>query len=311
MKLAFVTLLSDDYCLGGALSIYTLLKSTPNFTYPIVILEWGQLSNSNKKKLKALYPYIIFKKIIIEDYPKLDFDNTHRTWNYNCGYRFDIFTLTQFDKILYFDSDILFQQNMNAVINRKIDFGAVERPVERGIQFTGKRYFNGGLLLISKKYLNKKVKSDLIELLQQAAPKDSRDILITSHKWVGNEPILNAYFEPYTTFIQKKYNLCIDECSFKTFKQKCNLHYIGNSKPWETNTLDSYISNTLLEKNAKKFINWQTLNNSANLLEKEIIKFAHINLNLLYRDFPAFLTKQIPRITTKFNFFLRDLNIKS
>jgi lipopolysaccharide biosynthesis glycosyltransferase len=301
MRLAFVTLLSDDYCLGGALSIYTLLRSTPNFTHPIIVLEWGQLSSNSKNKLKALYSNITFKRIVTSDYPKPDFDKTHRRWRYNCGYRFDIFTLTQFDKILFFDSDILFQQNMNSVINREIDFGVIERPIERGIQFNGKKYFNGGLLLIGKKFLNKKVKDDLLYLLQQAAPKDSRDILITSNKWVGNEPILNTYFEPYATFIEKKYNFCIDEYKADILKHQYNLHFIGENKPWNANKFDAHITNMLVEQNTQV---------QATQLQQHLFKFVHTNLNLLYRDFPMFLTRQTLHTAAKFNLFLRDLDVK-
>lgn len=190
---------------------------------------------------------------------------------------------------------------MNDVINREINFGVIERPIEKGIQFNGKKYFNGGLLLIGKEYLNKKVKDDLLHLLQQAAPKDSRDILITSNKWVGNEPILNTYFETYATFIEKKYNFCIDECRADTLEHQYNLHFIGENKPWNTDKFDAYITNMLVKQNTQA---------QATQLQQQLIKFVHTNLNLLYHDFPMFLTRQTLHTMAKFNFFLRDLDIK-
>lgn len=278
MNAGFVTLLDDEYYLGGALSIYTLLKSTPNFDYPIIVLEWGNLSNNNKTNLKKLYPNIIFKQVITKDYIDIDFDCVNRHWNYNCGYRFDIFNIQGFDRIIYFDSDIIFQQNMNTFVNEKIEFGAVQRPLERGIQFTGKGYFNGGLLLIDKKFLNMDVRSDLIALLKTSAPRDSRDILITSQKWVGNEPVINKYFEKYVSFMDKKYNLCIDECDKESLAHLYNLHYLGMYKPWSHNKLDPYINKALTKINTKV---------CANILEKKLIKLANDKLNLMHRDFSS------------------------
>jgi lipopolysaccharide biosynthesis glycosyltransferase len=278
MSTAFVTLLDDRYYTGGALSIYTLLKSTPDFNYPIVIIDWGQLSSPNKQKLKILYPNITFRQIPITDYSDIAFDKVNRSWNYNCSYRFEIFNLCEFDNILFFDSDIIFQQNMNYVVRCGADFAAIQRPLERGLQFRGKRYFNGGLMLVGKKYLNTQIKADLIGYARQAAPRDSRDTRVTSRKWVGNEPILNRYFEQYVTFIEKKYNFCIDECDTNTLKETNNLHFIGEHKPWTHNSLDKYINEALTLTNTKV---------RANILEKKLVKFANSKFNLLSRDYPG------------------------
>jgi len=280
MKTAFVTLLDDSYYRGSALSIYTLLKSTPDFNYPIIIMEWGQLSHTNKQKLKSLYPGIYFKQIPVADYPDITFDKINRLWNYNCSYRFEIFNLCEFNNILFFGSDIIFQQNMNCVVSSGVDFAAVQRPLERGMQFRGKKYFNGGLMHIGKKFLNPQVKKDLIYYATQAAPRDSRDTRVISRKWVGNEPILNRYFEHDVTFIDKKYNFCIDECNTSTLKETNNLHFIGENKPWTTNTLDRYINEALTLINTRV---------RANIIEKKLIKFANEKLNLLRRDYPELL----------------------
>jgi len=278
MKTAFVTLLDDRYYIGGALSLYTLLKSTPDFNYPVIIMDWGQLSPENKQKLKILYPDISFRQIPTADYLDIAFDKINRSWKYNCSYRFEIFNLCEFDNILFFDSDIIFQQNMNYVVNCKADFAAVQRPLERGMQFRGKKYFNGGLMFIGKKFLNAQVKTDLIECARQLAPRDSRDTRVISRKWVGNEPILNRYFEPHVTFIEKKYNFCIDECDTNTLKEMYNLHFIGEHKPWTNNRLDKYINEALTLINTRV---------RANILEKKLVKFANSKFNLLSRDYPG------------------------
>lgn len=287
MKAGLVTLLCDKFYIGGLVSIYTLLKSTPDFNYPITILEWGELSNSNKNNLKSLYNNINFKKINISDYPQTAFDSEHRHWNYNCGFRFDIFTLENLDKLLFFDSDIVFQQNINELFNFDVLIGAVERPIARGIQYSGKQYFNGGLLLIDKSFLTYKTKSDLIKILSSDAPKDE---FISSRKWVGNEPILNHYFKDKVTMLPKKYNFCIDECTADTLSKLYNLHFIGHSKPWIDNKFDSYINRALTTINTKPY---------ANILEKKLLQFYRSKLDFIKRDFPHIVNERVCTFTNK------------
>ena len=48
MKYAATTILNDGYMDGFLISFYSLLKTTINFNYDLIILEYGSLSKENK-----------------------------------------------------------------------------------------------------------------------------------------------------------------------------------------------------------------------------------------------------------------------
>lgn len=198
MRAAFVTTLSDNFLPGFLASTSSLLKTTPNFNYDIVIIELNPLSETSKNNILKLYPKVVFKSINLDDYPKTEYDRKYRVWDYNCGLRFDIFLLEEYDKIIFYDCDIIFNIDMRPLLAKKAVFGAVARPATRMLQFNGKKGFSAGLLLINKKFLNKKTRSSLIKLLKQPPPYDER---ITSKKWIGNEPLLNNFFRCYSSII--------------------------------------------------------------------------------------------------------------
>ena len=111
----------------------------------------------------------------------------------------------------------------------------------------------------------------------------------------------NSNLFKFKTFIEKKYNFCIDECKTDILKHQYNLHFIGENKPWNASKFDAYITNMLVEQNTQV---------QAIRLQQHLFKFVHTNLNLLYRDFPMFLTRQTLHTAAKFNLFLRDLDVK-
>jgi lipopolysaccharide biosynthesis glycosyltransferase len=256
MNAAFVTTLDDNFVPGYMVAVSTLIATTVNFNYDIVIFEWGTLSEANKEKIRLLYPRTIFKHIHAADYPGVTYDTEHRTWTYNCGYRFDIFLLREYEKIIFFDCDIVFNVDMTPLILSNINFGAVPRSATRMLQFEGEIGFDAGIMVIGKPFLSSTIRDGLINLLKQEPPVDER---VLSRKWVGNEPILNTFFKGKVTWLPKQYNLCTDEVDHSTLKNTTpNLQYIGHKKPWYgENTVDQfdpYIIQALTILNGKSYV---------------------------------------------------------
>ena len=54
MKVGLVTTLDDKYITGFLLTLNSLLNSSPNFNYDIIILEWGELSQKSKDLISIL-----------------------------------------------------------------------------------------------------------------------------------------------------------------------------------------------------------------------------------------------------------------
>jgi lipopolysaccharide biosynthesis glycosyltransferase len=244
MNVAFTTILNNKYISGFLLTLNSLLRSSPNFNCDIVIFEWGDLSDDNKNLIKGFYKNIIFKSVNTELYKNHSFDETFRIWTYNCNYRFDIFTLAEYDKIIFFDSDIIFQIDVDELINLDVDFGACFAEKDIVIQLNDNG-FETGLLIISKKYLNSNVRDDLILIAESEAPTTKH---VKGNKWISDEPILNFYFKDKVTIIPRKYNLTVSKVDNLDFKVKNNYHYTGENKPWLSNEIEKQFSEHAIEK---------------------------------------------------------------
>ena len=256
MKKALVTLLDDKYLPGGLITINSLVNSSPGLHMDLIIFEWGTLSEDSKTLLRKIYKNIIFKKINTSLYDNCKYSEQWRVWTYNCNYRFDIFTLKEYDKILFFDCDILFHIDIEEVFQKNCKFGACPASKDQVKQINRETGFEGGLLLIDKAFLKEKTRDDLIEISLSTPPYDP---YVKSEKWESDEPILNTYFlNKITNFckftwLDEKYNFLTDRLTSDSFKSNRNYQFIGHNKPWYGNKIeeqfDSYVINNIIKNN--------------------------------------------------------------
>jgi lipopolysaccharide biosynthesis glycosyltransferase len=243
-KVAFTTVLDDKYLSGFLLTLNSLIKSSENFNYDIVVFEWGELSKESINVIQQLYQNVFFKKVQAHLYHNHKYDSTHRIWTYNCNYRFDIFTLTEYDRVVFFDSDILFQIDVEELLKHDVDFGACVAQ-SYNIEQIGPRFgFDGGLMSVGKKFLNETVRLDLINIANSEAPFDNR---VSTRNWVSDEPILNTYFLDKITWLDEKYNFLIAKLDENIINKKYNFQFAGHNKPWYGTTLREQFSNHVFE----------------------------------------------------------------
>jgi len=250
MKIAFTTVLDDKYLAGFLLTLNSILENSPNFNYDIVILEWGDLSDNSKEVIKKLYKNVIFKMVDVDLYKNYDYDETFRKWTYNCNYRFDIFTLTEYDRVVFFDSDMIFEVDMEELLSYDVDFGASgKREIGRIPQIGDRKGFDAGVVTIGKKYLNQETRNELIKIANLPAPYDNE---VKTNKWVSDEPILNTYFLDKITWLPENFNFLISQVTDDKIKTPKNYHFVGHNKPWYGNTLNKQFDNSVfffLQKN--------------------------------------------------------------
>jgi lipopolysaccharide biosynthesis glycosyltransferase len=271
MKPAFVTTLDDSYFEGFLYTFGSILKNTPNFNYDLVILEWDELSLTNKDIIKKIYSNVYFKKVDIESYKNHKFSKKHRTWNYNCNYRFDIFTLN-YDFVVYFDCDILFELPATELLMYDVDFGACQMPkYKKYEQVKGSKVFNAGLMLIGKKYLNENTKRELIKIANEPPSKNTN--------WSGNQPILNKYFLDKIVWLPNKYNLISEDISIKSFSEKQNYHFVGKAKPWNSDPSKRY---------EKYILSCVSINNNQNVVFNRMV---FKNIEEKYEQVREFIAK--------------------
>lgn len=278
MKFAYVTTLCDKYINGFFITFQSILNSHENFDNDLVIIEWGELSDHNKQKIKTLYRNVYFKQIEKEQYKNHFFDTYVRDWGaYKPSYRFEIFTLNDYEKILYFDSDIIFEVDSRDLLqNKNIKFGACQMlDYSNYYQTISDKIFNAGLMVIDNCFLTEKVKNDLIKMSLSSPPKDT---LNDNFKWIGNQPILNNYFINDIFWLDEKYNLMIDRINRNNIKNKNNYHLIGKNKIWFDGDLYKKYDRFVID-----IIKSNQNNNEINcfiLLKKIIKKYDNLLLDL-------------------------------
>jgi len=229
MKNCIVTILDDKYLAGFLLTLFSITQSTKDINFDIIVLEWGELSDESKSNISRVYDKVIYKKIDTHLYKNCFYDSTWREWTYNCNYRFDIFVLEQYDKVLFFDCDIIFHVDVGDILMHNVDFGACSANPRKVSQTNKIDGFGGGLLLVGKKYLNNDTRMKLIELALSKPPKDEN---LETDKWISDEPILNVYFHNKVTFLPENYNMEITKLTSEKMKYKNNYHFVGHNKPW-------------------------------------------------------------------------------
>ncbi len=136
--------------------------------------------------------------------------------------KYEIFSLTEFKKIIFLDSDTIILGNIDYLIDFKESFGAVrELYIDQ---------YNTGVMVIGNKYLNPKITEDLINLTNIYG--------ITEHL---DQDIINNYFMDVITPISIEYNYL--KIYSKQIFQNTGLpdyikiiHYIVK-KPWQQKPL--------------------------------------------------------------------------
>lgn len=240
----FTTTLDDKYVKGFLITFNSLLRVSKNFCYDVIIFEWGTLSDSNKQAIKSLYPSTQFKLVEANLYQKHSFDDTFRQWTYNCNYRFDIFALEQYDRVVFFDADMVFEIGAEELLRYEVDFGSCPIAPGRIPQINGKGGFDAGLMSIGKKYLNKQTRDILIKIANSSPPLETN---FNTNNWFGNEPILNTYFFDKITWLPVHFNLVVSETCLDYLKVKNNFQFTGHNKPWYGDTFETQFSSFAIQ----------------------------------------------------------------
>lgn len=213
---ACVGVLTKKYLPGAKAFLKSLLFHNKTFNLPFVIYCPEE---DNFLELLEIYKNIIFKKIDSSLYNNFTCKNLYRTWSYNAYTRMEIFK-TNADQIFYFDFDIIINGNISEFFNINTDLAAALIPKYLYSHLSNKeRYFNAGVMIIGKKYLNEKTFNDLYSMCGLK-------------EWPGNELLLNEYFGDNFTELDKKYNTLIVEKIEDIEKIKI-IQYTSHNKPWD------------------------------------------------------------------------------
>ena len=231
---AIVFTLTNSYT--AALKVF--LKSYLQFDNRIVeavVFEEEPITRENKEALLAIYPDISFNNFT-SHVPYVS--TRRRKWQINPFNRLEIFKLN-YDKIIFFDTDMLILSNIDDLFDVSAPFGAVYHKYPDGVdsstlnntflynnkQFDPSRSFNAGLMIVAKQFLSCNVYEELVKIS-------------TSYRWLGNQGPINVFFNDKVKLLDDSYFVTTPELTYQLFKSAKILHFAGETKPWFNGNYD-------------------------------------------------------------------------
>jgi len=219
----FVTVCNKDYLIGFEVMLKSLIDNNPrviNDNLPFVIIT-NDLNPEDLVTSRKIYNNIHIKRYDESKYSQIE-ELKKQQMAFGDYAKYEIFSLTEFKKIIFLDSDTIILGNIDYLIDFKESFGCVrELFIDQ---------YNTGVMVIGNEYLNPKITEDLINLTNVYG--------ITEHL---DQDIINNYFIDVITPIPLEYNYL--KIYSKQIFQNTGLpdyikiiHYVVK-KPWQQKPL--------------------------------------------------------------------------
>lgn len=233
MKYSYVTVMSTENYLLGLLSMYESLKQTKT-KYPLTVIINEQISENTVKILEDRGIFVIKKPKfqvcgeIINKNEKSRFSHWNNTFD-----KLYIFELTEFDKIVYIDIDMLILKNIDELFEKKHLSAVVAGCFYPGHEDWVK--LNSGLMVIEP--FNGTM-SKFLDIINKV--KDKPELL-------GDQNIIQEYFPNWENeqelHLDHKYNLFFSHLEYYVNQLNNKLqdvsivHFITKQKPWLLNKI--------------------------------------------------------------------------
>ena len=239
MNYAYVGVLTTESYLLGTLATAECLKNV-NSKYPFYVLITDNISTETEKLLKDFSINTIRKKSI--EVPQEIIEKNNKGVFSHWSYTFDklsIFELTQFDKIVYLDSDIYIRKNIDCLFEK----GHMATTPNRkfGPNITPPPELISGLLVIEPE---KNIFNSFLSILSSISEK---------RESIGDQDILQEYYTDWKDktelHLDLKYNAFFTYLDYYTHCQDYSVddiyvfHFLLANKPWNysLDTIDDYI----------------------------------------------------------------------
>jgi glycogenin glucosyltransferase len=227
----FVTVCNKEYLIGFEVMLKSLIDNNPRVVVdnlPFVIIT-NDLNPEDLVTSRTIYDNIHIKRYDDSKYSQIE-ELKKKQMAFGDYTKYEIFSLTEFKKIIFLDSDTIILGNIDHLIDFKESFGCVrELFIDQ---------YNTGVMVIGNEYLNPKITEDLINLTNIYG--------ITEHL---DQDIINSYFMDVITPIPLEYNYLkiYSKQIFKNLglpKYIKIVHYVVK-KPWQKKQLVTLEEGTL------------------------------------------------------------------
>lgn len=288
-----VTVANEAYKEGTKVLFHSFLKHNPEYVGDLVVIHY-KLSSQAQEELSRLFP-VIFHQISEDLKVKLDLlvkelqypiHNLPRFWS------LESLNLTQYQQLLFLDSDLLVRGNVMELFHQKSllsacgDWSIYQNQGRDGESFLLKekrllndkdfeKVFNAGVFSLN---LNSEVVfQDAIELIE---PNRIRK-LKSGHT---DQFILNHYFKNKVDWLPQKFNFILKNSQNKQEEETQQMsakiwHYTRHPKPWKLKEL--------LKKSLKGKVSLQPYR-EWHLSYREVLKN-----NFRFRDLKSFILSKL------------------
>lgn len=231
---AFVSILTTDSYVFGALVLWKSLMDT-NPKHPFYLLVTPNLSVETMKLLETSEIKLI--KINPIKNPILDNKNDRRYYNYS---KLNMWSLVQFDKIVYLDADMIVMHNIDELFEKQN-----MSSTNSGGWLPGKKdwkQLNSGLIVLEpSKLIFEDMKSKVGQIEKEKGKGDQAFIHQYYDDWPDRRelhlPHIYNVFDCHLRGYKKEYGYYVDEKiqmdnSKYDDKRVKIVHFIGQHKPW-------------------------------------------------------------------------------
>ena len=249
------TVVTDSFVPGAVVMLGSFRTHHPGFAGDVVVLHDG-LSEASRTILEVVGGRVRFEPVrpaLVERVARLDAAYPGRLLSSAGFHALDAFRLGGYRKVLFYDSDVLFQGPVGELFDtdaallccggRPLLLGGARdaetlMPVARTATGAGgrgrpvlERPFNSGFLLIDGSCTGERVYADL---LARMAPEAWRGAVVR----FSEQDVLNRYFAGRQTLVDWTYNYLVPHAAAIRARTGLDagrakvLHFKGSVKPW-------------------------------------------------------------------------------
>ncbi|KAG4102883.1 nucleotide-diphospho-sugar transferase [Neocallimastix lanati (nom. inval.)] len=251
-KYCLCTILNDDYVIGFETMLFSFYKHNNWFNGDILIIhddKYSILSNESKKRILYKFPNVKFLKIDTLKYSKINLNFIPKKFIPPL-IKFEIFGLTDYDKVLYIDSDTLvlsniyelFNNNENIICFTHEKYKVKNKEIWNNIHDEINTNINNGVIFINKNMLDKTHIDRMLNLTYKY------DKSFPHYNGCPDQDIMQVYFQENNIKVTLESNI------YNTMKRVFygNIRYVSNEKiihyiikkPWNSNEPEyKYINN--------------------------------------------------------------------
>lgn len=200
---SYVTVLSTDSYLTGVIALFELLKRTkPKISTFTVVINENIKPGTKRRLLQEGYKVILKHSITApESIRAKNSIGPTSNWNYTFD-KFNLFELDEFDKIVYLDSDMYVNQNIDELFDKPHMSAVIAGKSYPGHEFW--RELNSGIMVIEPK--KGTVEKLINEMIRMSKPKIKKPYKRQAAKrWkTERKPTIKGVFMNLFKYIQSK-----------------------------------------------------------------------------------------------------------